>query len=502
MKILFCCSEAYPLAKTGGLGDVGGALPRALLKQGVQVKLVLPGYSVALANAKPNGLKLLNELEILGETVRIWQSRLAGSRVTVWFIDHKTFSSREGGLYGDELGVDWHDNAWRFYVYCKVAELIACNEAGLDWKADVVHCHDWQTGLIPALLNEREHRPKTVFTIHNLAYRGLFDQATFHALQLPTHWWHHESVEFWGEFSYLKAGLVYSDRVTTVSPSYAQEIQTPDFGCGLEGVLEQRKRHLTGIVNGIDDKVWNPGTDTHLSCHYNRRSLSKKQLNKTALQKELGLATTPDTLLLGFIGRLVEQKGLAILIPALEQFLAQTDAQFVALGSGQQEYETALLELAAKFPQQVKIYIGYDEGVSHRIEAGVDVFLMPSLFEPCGLNQMYSQRYGTLPLCHYVGGLRDTVVNLSDSQLEGYTQGSLGVDNIDETGFLFCDATATSLLATLNKAYICYQNTPLWTKMQKNGMAQDFSWGVSSQRYVDLYESLLKENDSQIRVAG
>lgn len=502
MKILFCCSEAYPLAKTGGLGDVGGALPRALLKQGAQVKLLLPAYASALAKARPNGLKLVAEFELHEQTIKIWQSRLAGSRVTVWLVDHETFSARSGGLYGDDTGQDWHDNAWRFYLFSKVAELIACNQVGLEWQADLVHCNDWQTGLIPALLSERKQRPKTIFTIHNLAYRGLFDQATFHALNLPGHWWHHEAMEFWGDFSYLKAGLVFSDKITTVSPSYADEIQTPEFGCGLEGVLANRKADLLGITNGIDDKIWNPGTDPHLGQHYNRRSLAKKQLNKAELQKEMGLPVQADTLLLGFVGRLVEQKGLSIILPALDAFLASHDAQFVALGSGQAEYEAGLQALQAKYPEQITVKLGYDEGVSHRIEAGVDAFLMPSLFEPCGLNQMYSQRYGTLPLCHYVGGLRDTVVNLSDSQLNGYLQGSLSVESIDETGFLFGSATSEALLASLQKVHSCFMQKPLWSKMQKNGMAQDFSWNASCEGYVELYEQLLASKTDAIRATA
>lgn len=408
-------------------------------------------------------------------------------------MDHASFSTRTGGPYCDREGRDWPDNAWRYYLYCKVAELIACNQAQLNWQPDIVHCNDWQTGLIPAFLSLHNDRPQSVFTIHNLAYRGLFSEETFRALQLPDHWWHYQALEFWGEFSYLKAGLVFSDRITTVSPGYAEEIQTPEFGCGLEGVLQQRRKDLGGITNGIDVKAWNPGTDRYLHQPFNRRTLNKKALNKQFLQKQTGLAQEADTLLLGFVGRLVEQKGLSILLPALEALLAQQPVQFIALGSGQAEYEKALQALSAKFPRRVSVTIGYDEGLAHRIEAGIDVFLMPSLFEPCGLNQMYSQIYATLPLCHYVGGLRDTVMNLNDSQLDAYLQGKLDIRDIDETGFLFCNPSSEALLKTLKKVLLCYQQKNLWQKMQKNGMKQDFSWKKSCSGYLSLYQQLLEQ---------
>lgn len=496
MKVLFCCSEAYPLIKTGGLGDVAGALPRALLQQNIQVRILLPAYQAALIEAKKNGLKLMTELQVDQQQVRIWQTRLTGSRVPVWLVDHACFSGRKGGPYCDEQGNDWPDNAWRYYLYSKVAEYIACHPTEMNWRPDIVHCNDWQTGLIPAFLSLHEHRPRTVFTIHNLAYRGLFSEATFRSLQLPDHWWHYQALEFWGEFSYLKAGLVFSDKITTVSPSYAKEIQTPEFGCGMEGVLQQRQKDLSGIVNGIDVKEWNPGTDRYLHQPFNRRTVNKKALNKQFLQNEMGLAQEADTLLLGFVGRLVEQKGLSILLPALEALLPGQKIQFVALGSGQTGFEAALQALSVKFPTQVSVTIGYDEGVAHRIEAGADVFLMPSLFEPCGLNQMYSQGYATLPLCHYVGGLRDTVMNLNDSQVEAYLQGKLNVDDIDETGFLFCRPTSQALLDTLKKVLLCYQQKPLWQKMQNNGMKQDFSWKASCAGYLKIYQQLLTNGDS------
>ncbi|MDO3382474.1 glycogen synthase GlgA [Gilvimarinus algae] len=498
MKLLYVCSEAFPLAKTGGLGDVGGALPRALLKRGVQLRLLLPAYAATMAKAKAQGLKLLQTLTLEGCEVKLWQSRLPGSRVPVWLVDVPEFSAREGGLYGDASGNDWPDNAWRFYLFSRVAEQIAMNQAGLEFAPDMVHCHDWQTGLVPAFLNEYAQRPATVFTIHNLAYRGIFDHATFAALRLPGHWWHHEVLEFWGNFSFLKAGLVFADRLTTVSPSYAEEIQTAAFGCGLEGLLHHRRSVLRGLINGIDMDTWNPGSDKLLEVPYSRRSLKKKAGNKQALQTQMGLSVLADTPLLGFVGRLVEQKGVHLVLGALPELLAKGDCQFVAVGTGQHDYEEGLRALAQQFPGKVAVHIGYDESLSHRVEAGADAFLMPSLFEPCGLNQMYSQRYGTVPVCHYVGGLRDTVVHLAQSQIAGYLSGSLGLDDIDETGFLFSEPSAEALQQTLQQMMVCYRQNELWQRLQHNGMARDFSWEASCTGYIELYDELLSARQPMV----
>ena len=487
MKVLFACSEAYPLAKTGGLGDVGGALPRALARLGVQARLLLPAYKTTLDQARPQGLKLLREFTLEQTTVKLWQSRLSGSRVPVWLVDIPEFSDRDGGLYGDPSGADWPDNPYRFYMFCKVAEAIARNNIGLQWQPDVVHANDWQTGLLPALLAQQPGAPATVFTIHNLAYRGIFDYQVFRELNLPEHWWHHERLEFWGNFSYLKAGLVYADAITTVSPSYAEEIKTEAFGCGLEGLLSHRAHCLSGIVNGIDTDTWNPGTDRHLEVGYSRRTLKRKGYNKSALQRELGLPEDNSRALVGFIGRLVEQKGIALMLEALPPLLRQERCQLVVIGSGQAEFEAALKALQAEFPQQVSVTIGYDEGLSHRIEAGSDIFLMPSLFEPCGLNQMYSQRYGTIPVAHFVGGLRDTIVNFSDSSGAIDATHASALENIDETGFLFSEASGAALASALNHALTCFDNPLLWRKLQDNAMSQDFAWGKSARAYLELY---------------
>lgn len=305
------------------------------------------------------------------------------------------------------------------------------------------------------------------------------------ALELPWEWWRMDGVEFYDQFSFLKGGLAWTDVITTVSPSYAEEIQTPAFGCGLEGLLQHRRSTLTGIVNGIDTEEWNPGTDRHLAAQYNRRSLSKKAVNKQALQNTFGLPQMDTLPLIGFIGRLVEQKGVALMLEALPSLLAEKACQFVVLGSGDASLEQGLLDLATRYPEQMQVRIGYDESLSHQIEAGSDIFLMPSLFEPCGLNQLYSQRYGTVPLAHYVGGLRDTIINLSPT----YSAGVNALEVSDETGFLFAGASALALGEKLRFALACFDNKSLWRKLQINGMSQDFSWKRSAAEYLALYQS-------------
>ncbi|MCP8898442.1 glycogen synthase GlgA [Gilvimarinus xylanilyticus] len=490
MKVLFVCSEAYPLIKTGGLGDVGGALPRALLKAGAQVRLLLPAYKSLLAKAKERRAIAIFACD--GSKVTLWQTRLPGSRVLTWLVDIPEFSERDGGPYGDDQGQDWIDNPKRFYILSRVAQMLACGEINTDFKPEIVHCHDWQTGLVPALLRYHNSSVATVFTIHNLAYRGVFNYATFEYLNLPPEWWHFESLEFWDHFSYLKAGLVYADKITTVSPSYAEEIQTEAFGHGFEGLLQHRRADLSGIINGIDTETWNPGADDYLERKYTRRSIKRRAENKQALQQQLGLPVDPEIPLLGFVGRLVEQKGVSLILEALTPMLERSECQLVAVGTGQKDLEAGLAALAERFPDKASATIGYSEPLSHRVEAGCDIFLMPSLFEPCGLNQMYSQRYGAVPVCHYVGGLRDTVINFCQTQLDAWRQGSLTVDEIDETGFLFNQPTAPALTTCLERALACYHEPELWRRLQLNGMHTDFSWQQSCEGYMELYRGLLE----------
>ncbi len=482
MKVLFACSEAYPFIKTGGLADVAGSLPRALAQLGCQVRLLLPAYPQVLEKAQALGCREIFRGAFLGENLSLWQTRLPGSRVQVWLVDTIGFSNRAGNPYTGPDGCDWPDSAQRFYRFCQVAAALAQDHFGLGWCPQVVHANDWQTGLIAPLLADSSPRPRCIFTIHNLAYRGLFSRQTYAELGLPWSWWHMDGLEFYDQLAFIKGGLVWADHITTVSPRYAEEIQQPAFGHGLEGLLYKRRHQLSGIVNGIDTEEWNPGSDKHLVAPFNRRTLKRKALNKTALQERMGLPPTDSLPLLGFIGRLVEQKGIGLLLAVLPDLLARGACQFVALGSGEARYENALRTLAEQFPGAVGIQLGYDEPLAHQIEAGCDLFLMPSLFEPCGLNQLYSQRYGTPPLAHYVGGLCDTIIHLSDA-LGGDGQIS------DETGFLFSGQTPQALADKLDFALACYADKPLWRQLQINGMSQDFSWKKSASAYLELYHS-------------
>jgi len=478
-KILFATSEAHPLIKTGGLADVASSLPRALLKRGHDVKILLPAYASVLVKAKTAGLKKIGELAVNEQTITLWQTRLPGSLVKVLLVDIPQFSDREGNPYCGPDGNDWSDNHWRFFIFAKVGEAIALNKAGLDWQPDIVHCNDWQTGLIPALLSPSEKRPATVFTIHNLAYRGLFSYNIFTELNLPDYLWHHERIEFYGQMSFIKGGLAFADAITTVSRSYAQEIQTMEFGCGLDGLLRARSKDLTGVLNGIDTEEWNPGSDKLITHNYHRRTINQKVNNKTALQAQLGLPMDKSIPMLGFIGRLVEQKGVDLILDQMNELLA-LDCQLVILGSGFASYEQALKNIAEQHPDKISVTIGYNESFAHQIEAGADLFLMPSLFEPCGLNQMYSLRYGTLPIVNAVGGLRDTVIEKPFDDI-----GS------DGNGFVFHLPTAEELHTTIKRALSCYQQPAVWKKLQQNGMSQDFSWEKSAERYEAIYVSVL-----------
>lgn len=482
LKILFATSEAHPLIKTGGLADVAASLPRALFKLGHDVRIVLPAYASVLRAAKDVGIKkvartTLNETEIV-----IWQTRLPGTRVKVWLIDTPAFSLREGNPYCGTDGTDWPDNAQRFYAFARATCMLALDEFNLSWRPDLVHCNDWQTGLIPAFLADVNPRPATIFTIHNLAYRGLFSRQTFDDLNLPPHWWHPESLEFYNQLAYLKGGLVYADRITTVSPTYAEEIQTPAYGWGLEGLLHHRRHVLSGILNGIDCDEWNPGSDKLIGKNYSRRTLGNKLKNKTTLQADSGLTVDETLPLLGFIGRMVEQKGINLILEVLPSLLAEKRCQCVILGSGMPEYEEAFRQLALQYPEQLSVTIGYNETLAHRIEAGADIFLMPSAFEPCGLNQFYSLRYGTIPIVHGVGGLRDSVNNYVDEQ------------STEANGFVFFDYTTHALELTIERALTVFKEKSQWQQLQLNGMNTDLSWTKSAQLYVEMYQSVVSEN--------
>ena len=481
-RILFCTSEAYPLVKTGGLADVAGSLPHALTKSGNDVRIVLPAYQSVLKTLK-RPPKVLVETSIYDYGVRISQTTLPGTRVQAWLIECPDLYDRPGNPYLDESGEPWPDNAIRFGVFNRIIVAIAMNRCGLQWQPQLVHCNDWQTGLVPALLASETKRPSTVFTIHNLAYQGVFDRATFEMLQLSDYLWHYERLEYHGQFSFIKGGLALADRVNTVSPHYASEIQTAEYGYGMEGLLQHRSDRLSGIINGIDTQTWNPGTDVMLAHKYNKQHLDDKLLNKQALQQYFDLPQKNDVMLLAVISRLVEQKGIDMLLAILPELVKQS-VQLVVLGSGNKKFEQQLQQAVKKYPDQIGVHLGYDETLAHQIEGGADVFLMPSRFEPCGLNQMYSQRYGTLPLVSPVGGLFDTVVDATSKNIQDKAA----------TGFVMPDVNETALLTTIERAMSIYKKPKEWRILMKSAMQQDFSWGKSAEAYNQLYEQALRYN--------
>ena len=482
-KILFISSEAFPLIKTGGLGDVAGSLPTALLKQSQNVRLLLPAYPEVLYKIKEK--KIRASTSFYNQPVDIVETRLPGTQLRVWLVDCPSVYHRPGGPYIDERGHPWHDNALRFAIFCHTAVAIAMNQFKLKWQPDVVHCNDWQTGLVPALLSLQKKRPATVFTIHNLAYQGLFDQQTFDDLQLPEQLWHMDGLEFHNQLSFIKGGLAYADRITTVSPTYAEEICQPEMGYGLDGLLSYRKQKLSGILNGVNEKYWNPGTDFHLVQKYNQKSLNKKSLNKTALQEEFLFDVDASIPMIGMVSRLVEQKGLDIILQALPRLLSMP-LQLVILGTGDLHFEMLLSEIAQHYPDRFKVVIGYNELLAHKIEAASDIYLMPSTFEPCGLNQLYSLRYGTLPIVTPVGGLADTVINASDKNIK----------NKSANGFVLKEHSLTALLNSIHHALELYAQADTWRQLQVNAMNCDHSWGKSAHQYIKLYQQAITETQA------
>ncbi len=487
MNILFASSEAHPLIKTGGLADVSGSLPRALKNTKQDVRLVMPAYPAAISGA--GKLTLAGTVSLPGAKtpVRLLRGKLPGTQVKLYLIDAPHHFDRPGGPYSDSTGEDWPDNAARFALFARAVCALALDRAGLNWQPDLVHCNDWQTGLVPALLENEPRRPATLFTIHNLAYQGLFDYATFKSLQLPVDWWSLDKLEFHQQFSFIKGGLVYADWISTVSPTYAREIRTSAFGCGLAGLLAHRQHNLTGILNGVDYQVWNPAKDKFLVQTYSAQTLDRKLANKVALQKAFGLPPRPDLPLCGHVGRLVDQKGLDLVLKLVPK-LAKRALQLVVLGTGQPELETALRQAAAKYPEQIAVRIEYDEQLAHLLEAGSDIFLMPSRFEPCGLNQIYSLRYGTPPVVRNTGGLADTIVDTSKTSL---ADGSAN-------GFCFDKINATALLGAIDRALDCYSDTDTWERLQRNGMAAEYSWTRSAEAYMALYARILKRNENAL----
>ncbi|RJP22854.1 MAG: glycogen synthase GlgA [Candidatus Abyssobacteria bacterium SURF_5] len=481
MKILLASSEMVPYSKTGGLADVAGALSKALSKLGHEVWAVVPYYRTTrekhpeIEDIDTTFSVPISDREEFGE---IFKATLAGN-AHVYFIGKAAYFDRDQ-LYGTPKG-DYPDNAERFIFFSK-AVLELCNV--LDFEPDVIHCNDWQTGLVPIFLNsvlrgEPNFRSvASLFTIHNIGYQGLFWHLDMHLTNLPWDIFNPEGIEYYGKINFLKAGIVGAEVVNTVSTRYANEIQTKEFGCGMEGILRKRSDRLYGVLNGVDYDEWRPETDKYIAAPYSSKDLSGKARCKRDLLEQYGLPPIDDAPLLGIISRLADQKGFDILTPVIDQ-IVEEDFQLVVLGTGEERYHKLFEEIARKYPQRVGVKLAFSNELAHKIEAGADIFLMPSRYEPCGLNQMYSLKYGTVPLVRATGGLDDTIIDYPSNRS---TAGN---------GFKFEEYTSEALLEKLKEARGFYRNKQEWERIMINGMACDFSWDASARKYEELYKKAI-----------
>jgi starch synthase len=489
IRVLHVASEVFPLLKTGGLGDVIGALPAALLRRGVDARVLLPGFP-QIRSGIDAPRRLVTFGPVFGASiVTLCSGRLPGTEVRAYVIDAPFLYARSGNPYVGPDGRPWPDNHLRFALLGWIAAHLAGGELDPRWQPQVVHGHDWHAGLAPVYLAAHPATStRSVFTIHNLAFQGLFALEACTLLGLPRESLTPAGVEFHGHLSFMKGGLIYSNRLTTVSPGYAREIRTAEFGFGLEGVLNSRAGALTGILNGVDYDVWNPETDRAIAQRFEASALSGKVVCKRALRAELGLESSAggDRPLFVVVSRLTEQKGLDLLLACVPA-LVQQGAQLAVLGSGDAELERGFLKAAEQHAGQVAVRIGFEEALSHRLIAAGDVIVVPSRFEPCGLTQLYGLRYGTLPLVHRVGGLSDTVVDASE--------GNLAADRA--TGFVFERAQAPALSAAIRRAIGLYAQPERWRRVMAGAMAQDYSWSSSAEHYETLYRELLPENQSR-----
>lgn len=489
MKVLYVCAELFPFLKTGGLADVSAGLPPALQALGCDVRLLMPGFP-ALAQAvtaRQPVATLPTDPAPWGRSPALPPAALV--RVTLpalalplYLVSSPELYDRPGNPYLGPDGADWPDNVQRFAALGWAAALLG---QGLDpdWVPDVIHCHDWHAGLAPAYVRAfagaRRNTPATVFTVHNLAYQGLFAATALASLGLPATNLQDSGLEFFGNVSFMKAALQFADRITTVSPTYAHEITTEPQGCGLDGLLRARASRLSGVLNGVDYDIWSPATDAWLPKAYDADTLAGKALAKQALQQRFGLIQRPDALVFGVVSRLSEQKGLHLLPQVLAE-LVRRGGQLALLGQGDPALEQVFVDAAIAYPGQVAVRIGYDEATAHTVVAGADVIMVPSAFEPCGLTQLYGLRYGTLPLVRRVGGLADTVVDCT-------------LENLDEgvaTGFVFDTLSAEGLLAAVKRAFVLFRQPQDWARVQQRGMGLRFDWHTAAQHYLAMYQSL------------
>ena len=483
MRVLFVTSEMYPLVKTGGLADVCGALPPALAAHGIDARCLIPGYPSVLGRLLQ--ARAVAELhDLFGGGGTLIQGQLENG-TTVLAIDAPHLFDRPGNPYLGPDRLDWPDNDLRFAALGWIGAHLARGDFDA-WPADALHAHDWQAGLAPAYLALRGgRRPATVMTIHNIAYQGLFPAERLDLLRLPPESLAVEGVEYYGKVGFLKAGLYYADQITTVSATYAREIQRPEQGCGLEGLLRSRAADLVGILNGIDETVWNPATDQHLASRYDVSEPAGKAANRATLQDRYGLARQAGRPLFAVVSRLTPQKGLDLLLAALPGLLA-SGAQLALLGSGDADLEAGFRRAAADHPRQIGVVIGYDEPLSHLIQGGADAIVVPSRAEPCGLTQLYGLRYGTLPVVAKVGGLADSVIDANEAAL---------IDGV-ATGFVFAPVTADALIEALRRAIELFARPERWRMVQRRAMSREVGWHASAARYAALYRDLVARHSA------
>jgi starch synthase len=477
VKVLAVASEVYPLVKTGGLADVTGALPRALSREKVEIRTLVPGYPSVLDKLdKAEAVHAFDDL--FGGPARLLDAK--ADDLSLFVVDAPALYSRPGNPYLDEDGRDWPDNGLRFAALAKVAAAIAQGVMP-GFVPDLVHAHDWQAGLTPAYLRAGSGRAvPSVMTIHNLAFQGLFAEELLARLGLPLEMMSPDGIEFYGKIGFLKAGLYYADAITTVSPTYAEEIRTPEDGMGLDGLLRMRAAVLSGICNGIDTETWNPRTDTRLAARFDPDSIAGKAIDKDTLQAKLGLSRSAARPLFGVVSRLTKQKGMDLVLAATEDLVSR-GAQLALLGSGDHDLEAGFAEAAERHRGTVAVKIGYDEELAHLIQGGSDALLVPSRFEPCGLTQLAALRYGALPIVARVGGLADTVIDANEAAL------AAGV----ATGFQFAPPTRETLLRAIDRALALWGARDIWLRLQRNAMRSDVGWDRSARLYAMLFEDVI-----------
>ena len=478
ISVLSVASEIYPIIKTGGLADVVGALPMALRAEGIETRTLVPGYP-AVTSSLEGAEEVLSLPNFHGGPARVLSG--SGAGLGLFVLDAAHLFARPGNPYSSPDGADWPDNAIRFAALGRVAADIGRGSIPA-FVPDIVHAHDWQAGLTHAYLHYSDRpRPGTVMTVHNLAYQGQFPLGLLSEIGLPPDSFNIDGVEYYGAIGFLKAGLRFADRITTVSPTYALEIQQPQEGMGLDGLLRGRSDLLSGILNGIDTSVWNPATDPHIASCFDANRLEDRALNKAALQQRFGLRAVPEAFLLGVISRMSWQKGLVLLLETFPAVLTE-HIQIAVLGNGDPDLQDRYRAAAEANPGRIGVRVGYDESLAHLIQAGADALVVPSRFEPCGLTQLCALRYGAVPIVSRVGGLADTVVDADEPH----------ISRAAATGIKFGPVTTENLTQAIRRAHALFRNSPGWSEIQQNGMAVDVSWRNRASRYADLYRQIVR----------